>query len=332
MLYPLRFTPQYFEKVWGGRRLASLLQRDIPPTAPIGECWEISDHPHGRSVVANGADAGLTLHDLMLREGKELLGSNVPLDANPVFPLLIKYIDAEEQLSVQVHPNDAYAASHAGELGKTEMWYVLHADPNACLIAGLRDNVTAEQFRAALIDGDPAALLHHMPVKTGESIFIPAGRIHAIMPGLLILEIQQNSDTTYRLYDWRRLGLDGKPRALHVEQAMAVTDWHDYAPSPAVQQSTVEQRATRMLLAACQYFRVEKLALTSPYVFTGDGGSFQALNVVVGSGTLAWAGGRERLRYSDSLLIPAALTTFTLEPDEEMAVVMSCVPAPRAGA
>ncbi|HEY3377225.1 MAG TPA: type I phosphomannose isomerase catalytic subunit [Armatimonadota bacterium] len=326
MLYPLRFTPCYFEKVWGGRRLQTVLGREIPPDAPIGESWEVSDHPHGRSVVANGAWQGVTLHALVAEHPDDVLGTRVHAHYGATFPLLVKYIDAEDKLSVQVHPDDAYAAQHAGELGKTEMWYVLHAEPGATLIAGLCDGVTAVQFREALQHGDPAGLLQHLPVATGDSIFIPAGRIHAIMPGLLILEIQQNSDTTYRLYDWGRVGLDGAPRELHVEQAMAVTNWQDYTPTPHTDIITDEGGNRQTRLAACAYFVVDKYSLRAAQPFCTDGGSFTILNCVAGGGTLRWADGEEALHCGDTLLIPAALTSFSLIPHGEADFVLSSVP------
>jgi mannose-6-phosphate isomerase len=255
-----------------------------------------------------------------------LLGDRVFTDNPAAFPLLVKYIDAQDKLSVQVHPGDAYAAAHEGEMGKTEMWYVLHAEPDACLIAGLQDGVTAKQFREALSHGDPAQLLHHMPVKTGDSLFIPAGRIHAIMPGLLILEIQQNSDTTYRLYDWGRMGLDGKPRELHVEQALAVTDWKDYTPHPGAHAAKHEDANCKTVLAACQYFVVEKYDLHDERIFVTDGESFQILNCVAGGGVLQWEGGSETLQYGDSLLLPAYLTRFSIQPQGAAAFVLSYVP------
>jgi mannose-6-phosphate isomerase len=322
MLYPLRFTPLYYEKVWGGRRLETLMGRTLP-AGPIGESWEVADHPHGKSVVANGPLEGRTLHDLVEAHGADLVGTRVP--AGP-FPLLVKYIDADDALSVQVHPGDAYAREHAGEQGKTEMWYVLHADPEACLIAGLEPGVTKEEFARALAGGNPAALLHRASVRTGDSIFIPAGRIHAIMPGLLILEIQQNSDTTYRLYDWDRLGLDGKPRALHVEQAMAVTDWQDYAPEPGIVRAMDEGHNRVTVLAECPYFIVEKYDLAEARPFPADAGSFRIVNVVAGAGTLHWSHGVEPLAAGDTLLLPAALAAWTLEPDHAMSVVVSSVP------
>ncbi|HEX2949565.1 MAG TPA: type I phosphomannose isomerase catalytic subunit [Armatimonadota bacterium] len=326
MLYPLRFTPLYFEKVWGGRRLESLLGRQLPPNEPIGESWEVSDHPHGKSVVANGTEKGKTLHELIKQYGASLLGTRVARESQDKFPLLIKYIDASDKLSVQVHPNDAYAEKHEGELGKTEMWYILHAEPNSCLIVGLNEGVTAEQFHEALQHGDPSALLYHMPVKTGDSIFIPSGRIHAIMPGLVILEIQQNSDTTYRLYDWGRVGLDGKPRTLHIKQAMDVSNWSDYTPKPSISQSEADKALGKTVLATCDYFVVEKYELDSPKEFITDGGSFYILNCVAGDGKLVWDGGEEALTYGDTLLIPASITKFSLQPNDSSSYVLSYVP------
>lgn len=326
MLYPLRFHPLYFEKVWGGRKLEKILGRELPPGKAIGESWEISDHPHGRSVVANGPEAGKTLRELIAHYGAELLGTRVSAEYAESFPLLVKYIDAQDKLSVQVHPDDTYAATHAGEAGKTEMWYVLHAEPGACLIAGLNDGVTSEQFLEALTQGDPAQLLHHLPVQTGDSLFIPAGRIHAIMPGLLILEIQQNSDTTYRLYDWGRLGLDGQPRELHIAQAMAVADWTDYAPHAGALRQERDGNNLQTVLASCRYFVVEKYELVDERSFLTDGGSFQILNCVAGSGVLHWEGGRETLRFGETLLLPAYLTRFSIDPHGAAAFVLSYVP------
>ncbi|MHB9134054.1 MAG: type I phosphomannose isomerase catalytic subunit [Armatimonadota bacterium] len=326
MLYPLRFEPLYFEKVWGDRRLETYMGRQLPAGKAIGESWEVSDHPHGLSVVANGAERGKTLHALIKTYGRSLLGSRACAQQARRFPLLVKYIDAGEELSVQVHPDDAYAAEHAGELGKTEMWYVLHADPDACLIAGLKSEVTKEQFCLALDDGDPAILLHHMPVKTGDSIFIPAGRIHAIMPGLLILEIQQNSDTTYRLYDWGRVGLDGKPRELHVNDAVAVANWADYAPQPSAERVELEGTTRKTVLATCPYFTVEKFDIASEHIFPSDPGSFHILNCVAGEGVLHWIGGTESLRFGDTLLLPADLGEFALHPNGEASYVIAFVP------
>lgn len=326
MPYPLRFTPHYFTKIWGGRKIETLLGRELLAQDPVGESWELSDHPHGRSIICNGVDAGKSLHELLQRDGEKLIGRNLKAAEEAEFPLLVKYIDANDKLSVQVHPDDEYARQHEGEPGKTEMWYVLQADPGSCLIAGIREGVTAEQFRAALADGDPAALLNHLPVKTGDSIFIPSGRIHAIMPGLLILEIQQSSDTTYRLYDWNRAGLDGQLRELHIEPAMAVSNWQDITPTTINMSCKEYTGYCKLTLAKCQYFQVDKYQLKDSLSFNYDGASFHIINIIRGSGIIQWDGGTEKLHFADTLLIPADLTSFTLIPDDTMEIILSFVP------
>lgn len=325
MPYPLRFTPIYFEKVWGGRRFSSVLGRTIP-AGPIGESWEVSVHPHGHSIVANGADAGMTLGEVIAHDPEAILGRRVVAQSGAEFPLLVKYIDAEDALSVQVHPDDTYGKAHAGELGKTEMWYVLHAEPGSCLIAGLAPGVTRTQFQAALAGGDPGKLLHRIPVATGDSIFIPAGRIHAIMPGLTILEIQQNSDTTYRLYDWGRLGLDGQPRELHVEQALEVSNWTDYAPTLSGDAPVSIEGGSSSTLARCPYFVVEKLEINDEFTSATDGETFVTVTCVGGTGIVTWADGYERLNLGDSFLLPATLGNYSLLPDDDASFIISYVP------
>ncbi|MHB9110557.1 MAG: type I phosphomannose isomerase catalytic subunit [Armatimonadota bacterium] len=325
MLYPLRFAPVYFEKVWGNRRLETVMGRPLPPGQPIGESWEVSDHPHGKSIITNGPLRGTSLHDLIEREPVAVLGSHVRTLRGDAFPLLVKYIDADDQLSVQVHPDDEYAQEHEGELGKTEMWYVLHADPDAEIIAGLREGVSKEEFIEALQDGDPAMLLYHLPIKSGETILIPAGRIHALLPGLLVLEIQENSDTTYRLYDWGRVGLDGKPRELHIDKALAVSNWADYQARPATEHPELLGDNRKSVLTVCEYFTVEKYSLASEQIFKLRGDRFYILNCVAGAGALTWYGGVEMLHFGDSVLLPADLTDFAVQPEGEASFLLSYV-------
>ena len=323
MWYPLRFAPLYYEKVWGDRRLETVLGRTLPD-GPIGESWEVADHPHGHSVVANGPMQGETLHAQLERDPEGLLGAHV-LAARPgLFPLLVKYIDADDMLSVQVHPDDAYAQAHAGDLGKTEMWYILHADPGAEIIAGLRDGVTEADYRRAVESGDPAALLRRLPVRSGDAILIPAGRIHALLPGLLVLEIQENSDTTYRVYDWDRVGLDGKPRELHVAQALAVTDWLDDRAAVATPQVETLGANRRSILTTCPYFTVERYDVAADFTFRQPGDRFAIVNVVAGTGRLAWTGGEETLRVGDTLFLPAALAEVILTGN--LSLLVSYVP------
>jgi mannose-6-phosphate isomerase len=216
------------QRVWGGRNIERLYGKPLPPEVPIGESWEITDRPDANSVITNGPLAGKTLRWLMENHAGELLG---PERAGmKVFPLLVKILDAQEKLSLQVHPPAAKAKELGGE-PKTEMWFIADATPTADLFVGLKRGVTREDFERKIRDGTVAECFHHVPVKSGDTMFLPSGRVHAIGAGNVIFEIQQNSDTTYRVFDWNRVGLDGKPRDLHVEQSLASIDFNDFEPS-----------------------------------------------------------------------------------------------------
>ncbi len=228
MLYPLTFRPLLKERIWGGRNLERLYGKALPPRVLIGESWEVSDRPGDVSVIANGPLAGKDLHWLVENHGTELLGSVKPHAGR--FPLLIKILDAQEKLSLQVHPPADKAAALGGE-PKTEMWYIADAKPEAELYVGLRRGVTREEFERKVRDGAVADCFHRVPVKAGDVMFLPSGRVHAIGAGLVIFEIQQNSDTTYRVFDWNRLGANGKPRELHVAESLASINFQDFEPA-----------------------------------------------------------------------------------------------------
>lgn len=228
MLYPLTFHPLFKERVWGGRNLETLYRKSLPPGIPIGESWEISDRPGDVSVIANGPLAGKDLRWLMEHHERDLLGGAA--SQNGRFPLLIKILDAQDKLSLQVHPPPQKAAELGGE-PKTEMWYIVRAAPAAELYVGLKRGVTRQDFERKIQMGDVAGCFHRVPVKAGDAMFLPSGRVHAIGAGLVLFEIQQNSDTTYRVFDWNRVGLDGKPRELHIAQSLASIDFTDYEPS-----------------------------------------------------------------------------------------------------
>ena len=227
MLYPLTFHPIFKERVWGGRNLERLYGKPLPPGVPIGESWEITDRSEDISVVANGPLAGTTLRELMMKRRQEMLGARAA--SSGAFPLLFKILDAADTLSVQVHPPAAVAEKLRGE-PKTEMWYIADATAEAALYVGLKRGVGREDFERKVRDGTVAECLHKIPVRAGDAMFLPSGRLHAIGAGNVIFEIQQNSDTTYRVFDWNRAGLDGKPRELHIDQSLLSIDFQDFEP------------------------------------------------------------------------------------------------------
>jgi mannose-6-phosphate isomerase len=244
----LHFTPLAMERVWGGRSLETVFHRPLPdPVSPFGESWEVVDRPEAQSFVSQGPLAGRSLHELWANQRTEIFGAG--LENLERFPILVKILDARDDLSIQVHPPAHLADALQGE-PKTEMWYIAAAEPGARLVVGLRAGVTRESFAQAIEAGTVAEQVHEIPVKTGDHIFIPSGRLHAIGGGLLIYEIQQNSDTTYRVFDWNRLGLDGKPRELHVEESLASIDYDDIEPSMDV--------ANGAVIASCEHFVVER--------------------------------------------------------------------------
>ncbi|MBI3414131.1 MAG: class I mannose-6-phosphate isomerase [Verrucomicrobia bacterium] len=245
MLYPLTFHPLFKERVWGGRKLETLFHKPLPPGRPYGESWEISDRPGDVSIIANGSLAGRDLRWLMERYRDELLGEAAALDGK--FPLLVKILDAQEKLSLQVHPPARLARGLGGE-PKTEMWYFVAAEPDAEIFVGLKRGVTRAEFARKISDGTVAECFHRVAVRRGDAMFLPSGRVHAIGGGSVIFEIQQNSDTTYRVFDWNRAGLDGKPRELHVEQSLVAIDFSDFEPALVVGQPQMPAVTKRQLV------------------------------------------------------------------------------------
>lgn len=226
MTPPLTFEPIFMERMWGGRRLESEFRKNLLPNTRIGESWEIVDRLEAQSVVANRPLKGKTLHELWTQNRHDIFG-DVP--GTPRFPLLIKLLDAQERLSLQVHPPEKIAARLGGE-PKTEFWYVAAADPGAELFLGFRKLITREQFQRALDKGTVEDCVQKIRVKAGDAMFLPGGRLHAVGGGNLLVEIQQNSDTTYRVFDWNRVDATGKPRQLHVDQALQCIDFTDVGP------------------------------------------------------------------------------------------------------
>jgi len=249
----LHFKPIYQERVWGGRVLESFLGRKLPGSAPIGESWEIVDRPEAMSVIANGPWAGKTLRAVMGAHTVEIMGPAWPKERP--FPLLVKWLDCRDRLSVQVHPPASIAPKLGGE-PKTENWYFARVDAEAAVYAGLRPGVTRESFEKAIDAGTVDQCLERPVVHNGDSLLIHSGVMHAIDAGNVILEIQQNSDTTYRVYDWGRLGLDGKPRTLHVRESLECLSANT-APTPQL----IRDEASAGMLAQCREFTIRRVRL-----------------------------------------------------------------------
>jgi mannose-6-phosphate isomerase len=289
----------------------------------VAESWDIAAHPNGSSPIANGILKGATLREAMQKWDVDLVGSRNATDLEQGrFPLLIKLLDANRWLSVQVHPADAYARKHEGESGKTEMWVVLHAEPGAELIYGFAPGVTRERFAEAIEAGDTERYLHRVRVKPGDVIFVPTGAIHALGPGILVAEIQQNSDTTYRIYDW------GRPRPLHIEKALEVLDFDLVEPQPL--QPTVMREATvpTEVIGESQYFRTERLILSPGQSYTGktDGTTLEIWGVMSGETTMQWAGDPISLKAIGWVLIPAGLGEFRMSAAGESVLLRVITP------
>jgi len=279
-LYPLTFQPRFKDRVWGGRYLERLYAKPLPAGKPIGESWEITDRPGDVSVITNGPLAGKDLHWLVENHRKELLGA-AKLQRDR-FPLLIKLLDAREKLSLQVHPPAAKAVELGGE-PKTEMWFIADAEPGAELYVGLKRGVSRSEFERRIQDGSVAESFHRVPVKAGDTMFLPSGRVHAIGAGLVIFEIQQNSDTTYRVFDWNRVGLDGKPRELHIPQSLASIDFNDFEP-PLVQPTVREIMGMKTrTLVSNDLFTVELVEAPAPTSINDVSGMMQIIGMVSGS-------------------------------------------------
>ena len=270
-MHPLILTPLYRRYLWGGRRFATSLGRPLPPGDDFAESWELVDRGVDQSVVAAGPMAGTTLGDLVRQQGRHLLGRHAP---RTVFPLLFKFLDACRDLSVQVHPDDERAARLTPpDLGKTEAWYVVDALPGSRIYAGLRTGVDQASLAAALRAGRCEEVMHSFEPRPGDCVFIPAGTVHAIGAGLVVAEIQESSDVTYRLYDWNRVGADGKPRPLHIDAGLeAVTQFGPVAavpPQPTIAPSTIADAATRRLVT-CDYFLFDEVRPDGDWAVGGD--------------------------------------------------------------
>jgi mannose-6-phosphate isomerase len=325
-LYPLLLTPKVVSPIWGGTRLASWLDVPEPRPATIGETWQVYDS----NVVRNGALVGQALADLVHEHGAALVGSRSLRRYGADFPLLAKFIDAADRLSIQVHPNDEYAhrvEAASGFHGKTEAWYIVDAAPGATVTYGFVRDTDRDEVAAALVDGTIEQLTHAVSVSAGDTIFVPAGTLHAINAGILLFEIQQKSDLTYRVFDYgRRDAKTGQLRALHIDKSLEVLDYGAARPAKTGALSLGEGRA---LLVACPYFALERFTIAETLERAVDPGSFEILTVLHAAATLRWAGGELPLKRGESVLLPSSLGAYTLhDSDEQELLQVLCAYVP----
>jgi mannose-6-phosphate isomerase len=318
MMEPITFRPLLMERVWGGRRLESLYGRELPREGvPYGESWEFVDRPEAQSVVTEGCWAGRTLHDLWTGQRAEIWGPEAVAHPAERFPILIKILDAQDTLSIQVHPPVHEAVALHGE-PKTEMWVITEAEPDSALYVGVQPGTTRESFAQAMQEGTVEQAVHRLRAKTGDFMFIRSGRLHAIGAGLVIFEIQQNSDTTYRVFDWNRVGLDGKPRDLHLEESLRCIDYTDTAP-------TMDQAAADGTLVACEYFTTRRVSLLDGQSWTVP----QAAVIAITKGRLrlSHVGGRD-WQMGDFFLLSHAAVGQHITPGDGGEVEFLCVTLP----
>lgn len=309
LLYPLKFNPILKDKIWGGTKLNNLLNKDSE--APnIGESWEISDVEGDTSIVANGRLQGESLKSLLKVYKQFLVGKKNYHTFGDKFPLLIKYIDAKEDLSIQLHPNDELAAKRHNSFGKTEMWYVMQADENSNLIVGFNKKINAAEYLNNLENKTLTNILNFEPVKEGDTFFIEVGRVHAIGAGVMLAEIQQTSDITYRVYDWDRVDANGNERDLHNDLAIDAIDF-EMDNNFKVEYNRLENQSN--LMVDCPYFKTSLLPVSGVVDITNDKDSFYIYMCVDGRAIFDTGDTRVELQYGETLLMPACFTDYKIK-------------------
>ncbi len=313
-LYPLKFTPIFKEKIWGGRSLEKKLGKKLPKSKNIGESWELSGVIGDESIVENGFLAGNTINELIEIYMGDLVGDKVYEKYGEEFPVLIKFIDANDKLSVQVHPDDITAKKRHNAYGKTEMWYVVDAEEDAKLISGFNREITKKEYLEHLEENKLEEILNFEKVNPGDVFFIPAGRVHAICKGILLAEIQQTSDITYRIYDWNRHDKNGKSRELHTKLALDVLDFKHYDNY----KTDYDKEAKIAELANTVYFKTNLLQIDQSFtkdIYSID--SFIIYMVVEGMVSIKYNESKIDLNLGETILIPAEMTSITIEPKEK---------------
>jgi mannose-6-phosphate isomerase len=327
-MYPLRFDPIFQYRLWGGRRLAEVLDAPLPGDGPIGEAWLLSDRSDHASRIADGPMAGRTLGELLAEAPEAMMGTLAGRFRR--FPLLLKFLDAQEMLSVQVHPSDAHPELlPEGESGKTEAWVVLRAGPRSRIYAGLKRETTASALRGALEGGDPTDLLASFSPMTGDAVLVQAGTVHSLGGDVVVFEIQQNSDVTFRLYDWNHVDArTGKPRALQVDQALACVD---FAQGPILPASPVatEATTTRERLIQCDQFSVWRVRARAPFS-VGAAHEPRVLLCIDGEGQIAHEGRLWPARRGEVVLLPAAIGACVFQPNDSVTLLEMAIEVPRS--
>jgi mannose-6-phosphate isomerase len=324
---PARLEPQFVPRIWGARNLAPLFPEKQKLQEPIGEVWLTGNDCR----FADGPFSGERLGDVWPEMPDEWAGKRA--QRRRAFPILAKFLFPEDKLSVQVHPDDDYAARNeaaAGGVGKTEMWYVVSARPGAEVRVGLKPEVNAEAFRRAIAENTAEGLLERVSVHAGDAIFVPAGTVHTIGPGMVLCEIQQNSDITYRVFDFHRLGADGKPRELHIEKAFDVIRFGQQRDGKVMRASQKESHGEASILVDCSYFSVRKMAFNRPQHIANRSGQLELAVVLEGSGSMRTERENASIEYSraQAWLIPAALDDCLYEPREATTMLRVSLPSP----
>jgi len=310
-LYPMKMIPAFKDYLWGGSKLKNEWNKNSE-LAIISESWELSAHTNGQSIVANGESKGLNLTQLVDKLGAEVIGSS--FKNGDKFPILIKLIDAKQKLSVQVHPDDEYAMKNEGQFGKTEMWYVVDCDDGAGILCGFNKVLTKEEYAKRIADNTLLEVMNFVECKKGDAFFIPPGTVHAIGEGLLIAEIQQNSDVTYRVYDYARVGADGKLRDLHIEKSIDVSDLRKTVPNGEPQGLPQKLEGhKKTCLASCNYFNVDKLDIETSAQLSTDEKSFISLLFLQDGAKIKHNGEIYDCKKGDTYFIPANMGVFEIE-------------------
>ena len=311
MMDPIFLNPVFKDYIWGGNKLKKVLKKDVDNENCTAESWEISTNENGKSIIKNGIFKDKTLDEIFkIDEQKEKIFGRRCVNLSD-FPLLIKFIDANKSLSIQVHPDDEYAKEHEKSLGKTEMWYILECDPGAKIICGMNENISKEKLKEYILEGNKEKIsdsLRYIDVQKGDCIYIPSGTIHALLGNTLVAEVQQNSNITYRVYDWGRIGNDGKPRELHIDKAIDVIK-EENQPKLIHTENNKECQS----IVDSKYFKTDKIKIENQFIEAGNVETFYAINVIEGNGTLEICDKTYEIKKGDSFIIPSITEEYKLK-------------------